>query len=330
MKALVYDGKETLNYRDMPDPAPAAGEHLIKVEAVGICGSDMHAYHGHDERRVPPLILGHEACGTVLEGRYKGQRKAINPLVSCGNCDDCVAGRTNLCASREIIGMRKAGAFAEYVSITESNLVDMPESMDSVKASLMEPAAVSLHSIVMAERILHRPLSESSALVIGGGAIGLLAALFLAQKGTSRIFLAETSAARRATVEKTGCCEVFDPLDGVCPPKGSFDLVVDAVGSSATRRDSSAYTRAGGVISHIGLQDNDAGLDTRRLTLQEITFIGNYTYTPTDLRAALAAIDRGAIGPLDWVETRPLSDGDSAFRDIHQNNTEAPKIVLLP
>lgn len=330
MKALVYTANLEVQFRDEPDPSPGAGDVLVKVEASGICGSDMHAYHGHDERRIPPLILGHEAAGTVQSGEFAGSRMAINPLVTCGRCHDCLSGRPNLCPQREIIGMRVPGAFAEYVSVAESNLVSMPTDLDVVHASLMEPAAVSLHSIVLAENCLHRPVSEANTLVIGGGAIGLLAALFLAQKGCKNIMLAETAPARRKTIAQTGCCEVFDPLGQTLPTESSFDLVVDAVGTGATRKSSCHYARQGGVISHIGLQDNEPGLDTRKLTLQEITFIGNYTYTPIDLRAALDAIATGGIGSLDWVETRPLSDGDSAFRDIHQNNTEAPKIVLLP
>lgn len=305
-------------------------EVRVKVEASGICGSDMHAYHGHDERRVPPLILGHEAAGIVMDGALAGQRMVLNPLVTCGVCADCRAGRTNLCVAREIIGMRHAGAFAEYVTIPERNLIAVPNELDMVSASLMEPAAVSLHSIVLAEKVLNRPVSECATLVIGGGAIGLLAALFLAQKGAARILLSETSAKRRATVERTACCEVFDPLGSRLPEESSFDLVVDAVGSGATRRDASRYARPGGVITHIGLQDNEAGLDTRRLTLQEITFIGNYTYTHTDLQAALNAIGNGGLGSLEWVEARPLAEGARAFEDIHNNRTEAPKIVLLP
>jgi len=330
MKALVYTGTEEVIFRDEPEPVAADNEVMVKVEASGICGSDMHAYHGHDERRVPPLILGHEASGVVVDGQYAGQRMVINPLVTCGQCRDCLCGRTNLCATREIIGMRHAGALAEFVTIAEQNLIAVPDTLDMVHASVMEPAAVSLHGIVLAEKVLDRPLSESTALVIGGGAIGLLAALFLHQKGTSRIMLAETSASRRKTVEQTGCCDVFDPLSQQLPAESSFDLVIDAVGSGTTRHDASRYTRQGGVISHIGLQDNEPGLDIRQVTLQEITVMGNYTYTQTDLQAALSAIASGAIGSLDWIETRPLRDGDKAFRDIHQNKTHAPKIVLLP
>ena len=183
MKALVYTDTLELQYRDEPDPVPGPGEALIKIEAVGICGSDMHAYHGHDERRVPPLILGHEAVGEVQTGPLKGRRVVLNPLMTCGICDHCQGGRSNLCAKRELIGMRLAGAFAQYIAIPERNLLDMPQDMDPVIASLTEPAATSLHAIFLAEKVLHRPLSECRALVLGGGSIGAFAGLILKDKG---------------------------------------------------------------------------------------------------------------------------------------------------
>lgn len=330
MKALVYTGNHEVVYRDEPDTQAVDGNILVRVEASGICGSDMHAYHGLDERRVPPLILGHEAAGIALSGKYEGQRVAINPIVTCGHCRDCISARTNLCAEREIIGMRLAGAFAEYVDMPESSLIPIPDNLSQSHASLMEPTAVSLHAVILAEKVLHRPVSECKTLVIGGGAIGLLAALILAQKGAPSIYLSETSDARRQTVAKTGCCEVFDPLGKERPDENSFDLVIDAVGSGATRADSCRFARPGSVISHIGLQDNADGLDTRKLTLQEIIFIGNYTYSVSDLHAALDLLAQGGLGSLDWLQIRPLSEGASAFREIHQGQSEAPKIVLEP
>ncbi len=330
MKALVYTGDLEVTYRDEPDTIAAAGNILVKVEASGICGSDMHAYHGHDERRVPPLILGHEAAGIALGGRYEGQKVAVNPITTCGVCRDCLSARTNLCKHREIIGMRLPGAFAEYVDMPEANLIPVPDKLTQQHASLMEPTAVSLHSVILAEKILHRPISECRTLVIGGGAIGLLAALILNQKGTREIFLSETADARRETIKNTDCCEVFDPLSQARPEENSFDLVIDAVGSGATRADSCRFARPGGVISHIGLQDNVDGLDTRKLTLQEITFIGNYTYTVADLNASLDLLASGGLGSLDWLEIRPMSEGASAFREIHQAQTQAPKIILQP
>ena len=113
MKALGYDGPEEMGFRDVPDPTPNAGEHLIRVESVGICGSDMHGYLGHDSRRPAPLILGHEAAGVIVEGPRAGDRVTINPLVPCGTCPACRAGRQNICPNRELISMPpREGAFA--------------------------------------------------------------------------------------------------------------------------------------------------------------------------------------------------------------------------
>lgn len=330
MKALVYTDIEEVVYRDEPDPEVLDGNVLVQIEAVGICGSDLHAYHGHDSRRKPPLILGHEAVGIAKTGSKAGQRVAINPLMTCGECDYCCSGRSNLCAQREIIGMRLAGAFAQFISIPERNLLDMPQDMSPVSASLTEPAATSLHAVGLAEKVLTRPISESNALVLGGGSVGLLAALILRNKGCKDIYLADTNPLRRQVVEQQGCCHVYDPLGDQLPVDNSFDLVIDAVGSGKTREASSRLVRAGGVISHVGLQDSEPGLDTRRITLEEVTFLGNYTYSVVDLRAAIDLLYRGALGDLSWVESRALQEGAAAFDEMHNGKLAAPKVVLCP
>lgn len=330
MKALVYTGTQAMDFRDEPEPESKPGESLVKIEASGICGSDMHAWHGHDERRVPPLILGHELAGTIQGGELDGKRVAINPLITCGQCRDCRAGLPNLCASRDLLGLGRAGGYAQAVSVPDNNLFHIPDTLSAIHASLMEPTAVSLHAIHLAEKVLDRPVSECKTLVIGGGAIGALAALLLVQKGARHISIAETSAARRKSLTSLCDAQVYDPLGKHTPGHNNFELVIDAVGSGATRKAASSLVRTGGVISHIGLQDNETGLDTRRLTLQEITFIGNYTYNLSDLQASLDLLADRAIGDLSWVETRPLSDGAEAFQDIHDARTAAPKIVLLP
>ena len=129
MKAFVYTDTNQIIYRDEPDPVPAPGDVLVKVEATGICGSDMHAYHGKDARRVPPLILGHEVAGTVVSGPREGTPVVVNPLMTCGRCALCDQGYSHLCAERELIGMRLAGAYAEYVTIAESNLIELQVGM---------------------------------------------------------------------------------------------------------------------------------------------------------------------------------------------------------
>lgn len=330
MKALVYVGTQEIVYRDEPTPeAPKPEELLLKIDACGLCGSDMHAYHGLDARRVPPLILGHEATGVIQNGPRTGERVIVNPLITCGSCFDCISGRGNLCVSRELVGMRLAGAFAEQIVVPEKNVLTMPTDMNTTLASLTEPAAVSLHCVLMAERVLSRPISEARALVLGAGAIGVFAALVLQSKGCKEVYVGDTNALRRQTAEKNNFGHIYDPLSAE-PEAGSFDVVIDAVGSGKTREASSRLVRAGGVICHAGLQDQAEGLDTRRLTLQEVTFIGNYCYTVADLQATIDAIYTGKLGKLDWIEERPLSAGASAFADVHNGSTPSPKIVLLP
>ncbi|SFS16687.1 alcohol dehydrogenase catalytic domain-containing protein [Yoonia litorea] len=324
MKALVYDGVEELGFRDVPDAVPQDGEHLIKIAAVGICGSDMHAYLGHDARRPAPLILGHEAAGTIIGGQHDGMRVTVNPLVTCMECPACKAGRENLCPNRQIISMQpREGAFAQYVAMPMRNLVEVPDEVPLDKAALAEPLAVSWHTARLAIEALH-PTMERRAIVIGGGAIGLAAALALKAMGLDDVTIAEPNDTRRAFLtERCG-------QKAVAKAEGDAPMVIDAVGFGGTRAIASAIVQPGGVIAHVGLGDSKEGFDVRRATLQEIIFIGTYTYTAQDFRDTAAAIFDGRLGSLDWTEERPLSEGAQAFADIRAGVVAAPKIILSP
>jgi 2-desacetyl-2-hydroxyethyl bacteriochlorophyllide A dehydrogenase len=330
MKALVYTQPLEVTFRDEPEPALVAGEVVLKIDAVGICGSDMHAYHGHDPRRNPPLILGHELAGTVIAGPNLGKRYTANPLITCGHCEFCVQGRNNLCASRTMVGMTRPGAFAERMSIPTSSLIEIPPDMDARVAALTEPAATALHALNLSMRAMARPLPECRLLVIGGGAIGMLTALLARHYGCTDVQVAETNALRRASVEKHAGVRAFDPLAGKPVADNTSDLVVDAVGAKATRTAAFAAVKPGGVIMHVGLQDWASEIDMRKLTLAEITLLGTYTYTTADLRATVQALRDGAFGDLAWVEERPMAEGARAFRDLHEGRSAAAKIVLRP
>lgn len=324
MKALVYQGVEKLGFTDVPDAIPQAGEHLIKVEAVGICGSDMHAYLGHDARRLAPLILGHEAAGTIKGGTHDGMRVTVNPLVTCGACPACKAGRENMCPERQIISMMpREGAFAQYVAMPMSNLVEVPDHVPLEKAALAEPLAVSWHAARLALKALH-PAMERRALVIGGGAIGLAASLALKAMGFDDVTIVEPDPARCAFL-----CEQAGQT-AVAGTDRSFPIVIDAVGFGGTRASASSLVQPGGVIAHVGLGDDKPGFDVRRATLQEITFIGTYTYTAADFRDTAAALFEGLLGPLDWTQNRSLADGASAFADLRVGKVATPKIILDP
>ena len=333
MKALVYTRPGEMQLLDRPMPEPAAGEVVLKIEAVGICGSDMHAWHGHDPRRQPGLVLGHEFVGTIAQtaaaGFAAGTRWTGNPLITCGTCEYCAQGRNNLCANRTMVGMTRPGAYAEFMSIPAASLVAMPQEMPATVAALTEPAATAWHAINLSMRALARPLHECRVLVIGGGAIGMLAALLLRHLGVRGLTVTELNPLRRQALQQAVACEAIDPRAQPLP-ESAFDHVMDAVGSKATRAQAFAAVKPGGVIMHVGLQDWASEIDMRRLTLAEITLLGTYTYTTADLRATVDALHRGVFGNLAWVEERPLAAGAQAFVDLDQGRSASAKIVLRP
>lgn len=329
MRALVYTGPYAAELRELPMPEPQPDEVLIRIAACGICGSDMHAYHGQDERRPPPLVLGHEAAGTVASGPMQGQRVTLNPLVIPEDCPTVALGRPHLSPRRMIISMpQRPGAFAEYATIPARNLLPIPETMPFSVAALAEPLAVSWHAVSQGLRLLGQAPQGVRALVLGGGAIGLGAALVLRAKGVAEIALAEPNAIRRETAREAGDFLVYAPGSKEEPADGSVDLVIDAVGAAQTRAAASRLVRPGGVIVHAGLLPGHDGLDIRRITLQEIIVTGTYCYTPDDFRETVDALVAGRFGALTWVETRPLAAGPQAFADIDAGRVRAAKIVL--
>ena len=156
MKALVYTAPRKLEFKDWPDPELAAGEALVRIQAAAVCGSDLHGWLGHSRGRVPPLILGHEVAGEVVEIRESktalkpGQPVTVYPLIGCGNCVYCVSGRDYLCPQRKLLGMHVAGAFAEYLRVPAANLDALPEGLDISQGSLVESLACGIHMVRLA------------------------------------------------------------------------------------------------------------------------------------------------------------------------------------
>lgn len=329
MKALVYTHPLEMRYLSQDEPVAEPGEAVVEIQAAGICGSDMHAFHGHDPRRQPPLVLGHEAAGVCTSGAHAGEPVVINPLISCGYCEYCGQGRFNLCPNRMMIGMSRPGTLAERVAVPERNLIPLPNDMSPIHAALTEPTGTALHGLALAARALVRPIAEARTAVIGGGSVGLLSALLLKAYGSQYPVLSEPNRLRRETAAQTGIDDLHDPTVRALA-QDTFDLVVDAVGSASTRTAALTAVRPGGVVLSIGLQEAGGEINARKLTLAEISLIGCYTYTPADLRAAVSALANGALGDLNWVETRSLPCGPEAFQELDTGRVAAAKVVLTP
>jgi len=330
MKALVFTDKETLTYRDELDAIALEGETLIKVSAAGICGSDMHAYHFHDDRRLPPLILGHEISGINLNN---DQAVVINPLITCGSCQECTIGREHLCQRRGLLGMTKPqnrqGGFAEFVAVPNQNIYNVSSKIDLNSLSLTEPTAVAYHAIKIAEQSSFSKIQKRKILIIGGGAIGLLLALILKAKNSRDLTIIDTNLKRLDVCKKASNCKISHPDDSSIL-NNNYDIVFDAVGFTATRQKSIETIKQGGVIIHIGLSQAAGEFDFRKTTLQEISFIGTYCYTNEDFQLSLNMLIEKKLGDLLWLDYRSLEEGDNAFKEIHGGLVASPKIILLP
>lgn len=328
MKALVYTGPETLVFREEPDPQ-ANEDVVVKVDVCGICGSDMHVYLGHNPAQQPPEILGHEAAGVAASGRLRGQRVAINPIISCGDCEVCRGGRQHLCRDRQVISRTpRPGAFAEFVRVPERNLYAVPETLSTEMAALAEPFAVGYHAVSLGERAIHLPLAAAKVAVIGGGPIGLGVAQILQSRGARNVLIAETSERRRGSIHASGRFGTYDPRGNGKPAAASFDLVIDAYGGKPTREEAVRLVKFGGVIVHVGLASADGGIEHLHLTRGEISLLGSFAYTPVEFRETLAGLAAGIFGPIDWIEARPLSEGGAAFAELAAGKVASAKILL--
>ena len=334
MQALVYTGTNKIDFREEKDPIVKPGESLIKVKASGICGSDMHAFHGNDERRIPPLILGHEVSGTSLDGKYKNKDVVINPLISCENCDYCKNEREHLCPERTMIGMstpiKREGGLAELVSVPEKNIFEVPKKLSIKEAALAEPAAVALHAVLLAEQNLKKPLSECKILIQGAGAIGLLCGLVLNQeKKATNIIMSDPNKKRLDECSKYLKANFVSPNDKSIK-ENNFDLILESVGLEITRHQAIKSIAPGGTILHIGLTQPSGTFDFKKLTIQEITLVGTYCYTNKDFQKTLEILTEKKLGDLGWIEYRDLKKGSEAFNEIHNGTCVAPKIILIP
>lgn len=343
MKALVLTAPNQFAIQDVPTPAPGPDEVLIKVMACGICGSDVHGAGGSTGRRQPPVIMGHEASGVIVEcgadvKEYQvDDRVTFDSTVYCGVCEYCRRGQINLCSNRMVVGVscddyNRDGAMAEYLVVPERILYRMGPDLDFPKAALVEPLSIAFHSL----NLTTLPIG-ASVVVIGAGVIGQLVAQTVRLKGAGQLIVTDLDDSRLAITAKHGADvtlnagrdDVVGAVKELTGGEGA-DIVIEAVGAEATLRTSVACLRKGGAMTVIGNIQPEVKFPMQEIVTREIKVQGSCA-SAGEYPACLSALERGAINTDDVISAVvPLEQGPEMFARLANHEPNLNKVILQP
>jgi L-iditol 2-dehydrogenase len=343
MKALLLSEYNKLDLADLPRPVPGPDEVLVQVAACGICGSDVHGYDGTSGRRIPPIVMGHEASGTIAEvgsgvtGFREGDRVTFDSTVYCGTCDYCRAGEVNLCENRQVVGVscgdyRRAGAFAEFVVVPQRILYRLPESLSFPEAAMLEAVSVALHAVRLSEL-----KGGETAMVIGAGMIGLLTLQAARAGGATRVIVSDVDATRLKLAKEMGADEVLQ-LTGaelvaevmrLTANKGA-DVVLEAVGRNETVSVAIDSVRKGGTVTLIGNISPQVTLPLQKVVSRQIRLQGTAA-SAGEYPQAMELMMSGKIRVKALITAvAPLDDGARWFERLHAGEPNLMKVVLAP
>lgn len=343
MKALTLTAYKQFEFNEAPNPELSENEVLIRVRACGICGSDIHGMDGSSGRRIPPIIMGHEASGEIAEtGRAVedwsvGDRVTFDSTVYCGECEACRSGRNNLCPERNVLGVsceeyRRHGAFAEYVKVPQHILCAIPEGLSFEQAAFAEPVSIALHGV---NRV---PLKRGdSAVVIGAGLIGLLVVQALKAKGAGTVIAVDLDEKRLELASELGADAVLLSGDEVPEkvrelvgnPDGA-DVALEVVGFGPTMRLAVDSVRKGGSIGCVGNLQAEVPFPLQAVVTRELSVFGSCA-SAGEYGDAVDAVASGAIRVDPLISAvADLSEGAEWFERLHRNDEGLMKVILRP
>lgn len=338
MRAAVLHAPNDIRVESVADPEPLPGHAIVRVDACGVCGSDIPRMLTKGAHRLP-LICGHEFSGRIvsvgsgLEGFQAGQLVTVPPLIPCYKCDQCLKGAFSRCRDYDYFGSRRDGAYAEYVSVPRSNLVAVPHGVPPEAASMTDPAAIALHAVWRC-----RPHVGMHAAVVGCGPIGLFAIQWLRIAGAHKILAVDIADAKLAMAEEAGATEGCRP-DGLADHYGRYDLVVEAAGHPNPENDAIRLTGPGGETVLVGIPDGAVPLDAKtfdHVLRQEATLHGSWNSFSAPFPGAewTTTLEAFASGELKWkyMITHDLTLPElPAMFDAYRAGTEmAAKVLFRP
>ncbi|MCH2130428.1 MAG: alcohol dehydrogenase catalytic domain-containing protein [Pirellulaceae bacterium] len=349
MKVLEWIGPREMRLIDIPKPEPTPGQILVHIDSVGVCGSELEAFTGVSTNRFPPLVLGHEFCGRVVSANQcqreweTGAPVAMYPMVPCFNCEFCLNGNSQVCHERKVFSVHLPGADAEYIAVDERIAYPIAEHLLGPAGAIVEPFSTSIQSVKHV--CLTEPSSESmspvnSLVVIGAGPIGLLAMVYAAYRGVSRIIAVDLVESRLDVACDLGatnsvCTRDLSPSDvgeAVRQLLGGelAESVIEAVGLQVTRQMAIASVAPLGRIGWLGLHSAVTAADFNHLIRQGITTYGTYAARPEDFQDAISSLEGGAVKHFDWIKPYSLADGAQAYAALVDTPDQLTKAVIRP
>lgn len=343
MKALVLEAINSFAYKDVPDPQIGPGDVLIRVQACGICGSDVHGMDGRSGRRIPPVIMGHEATGVIAEVGSGvrdweiGDRVTFDSTIYCGSCFFCRQGKINLCNNRRVLGVscqeyRQDGAFATYVAVPQRILYHLPDGLSFEEGTLVEALSIAVHAVSRTSIHLN-----DTAVVVGTGTIGLLVVQTLRAAGCGHIVVIDLDRGRLDLACKLGADSGFSPDDEQLFPhiqehtKGrGADCAFEVVGAEPTLNLAVRCVRKGGSVTMVGNLAPAAGLPLQNVVTREINLIGTCA-SSGEYPACLGMIERGSVNVNALIsQVAPLAEGGYWFKKLYDREPDLLKVVLNP
>jgi L-iditol 2-dehydrogenase len=352
MKALTLVAPSTFEFGEAPAPQPQAGEVRIDIKACGICGSDLHGMDGRSGRRIPPIIMGHEAAGEItsvgagVTDWKPGDRVTFDSTEYCGTCPDCRAGFINLCKNRKVLGVscgdyRRHGCFAEQVVLPQHILYKLPAGLSYEKAAFAEPVSIALHAVNLApspnqgrEALTER---QEMAVVVGAGLIGLLVVQALKARGWQRVFAVDLDPARLALAKQLGAEDAFDAREENLAAKlrelgggDGIDASFEVVGAAAPVDLAIRSARKGGTVVLVGNLQPNVPFPLQEVVTRQITLKGSCSCAG-EYPEAIARIEDGSIQVEPMLSVvASLSDGAKWFHQAVQPGNGLLKVVLQP
>ncbi len=337
MKQAVLDRPGRVVIRDVPRPQPGPGQVLLKIKEIGVCGSDIHAWHGTHPYISCPIVQGHEFSGEVValgpgaRGLRPGDRATVRPQVVCGTCYPCRHGDYHICASLKVIGCQVDGAAQEYFAVDSSLAVRLPSAMSWELGATVEPVAVGAHALSRLGGVRGRRI-----LILGAGPIGNLAAQTAIGLGAAAVMVTDLSDFR---LQIAGRCGIPHRVNAGREDLGQAvkrafgddgaDAVLECVGAPETVEQAIALSRKGAAIVVVGVFGRKPVVDVGLIQDKELRVFGTLMYKAEDYRTAARLISSGAVNPLPLITQRfPLAEYGAAYDHIEQNRDSTMKVLI--